>query len=124
MELIKLINLDTKIKKIYNYLVDLLKQKGLFDNSLEVQVLNVSCQIYQYQRLINAFVDTNSVVEPTKTEKGYKYQRNPITTDLINLSESLRKNLRELGLSLESKVTGMSNNDPLSNLINELQSVE
>ena len=83
MELIKLINLDTKIKKIYNYLVDLLKQKGLFDNSLEVQILNVSCQIYQYQRLINAFVDTNSVVEPTKTEKGYKYQRNPITTDLI-----------------------------------------
>ena len=44
MELIKLINLDTKIKKIYNYLVELLKQKGLFDNSLEVQVLNVSCQ--------------------------------------------------------------------------------
>jgi phage terminase small subunit len=124
MELIKLINLDTKIKKIYNYLVDLLKQKGLFDNSLEVQVLNVSCQIYQYQRLINAFVDTNSVVEPTKTEKGYKYQRNPITTDLINLSESLRKNLRELGLSLESKVTGVSNTDPLSNLINEMNNIE
>lgn len=124
MDLIKLINLDTKIKKIYNYLVDLLKQKGLFDNSLEVQVLNVSCQIYQYQKLINAFVGTESVVEPTKTEKGYKYQRNPLTTDLINLSESLRKNLRELGLSLESKVTGMSNTDPLSNLINELQQVE
>lgn len=124
MELIKLINLDTKIKKIYNYLVDLLKQKGLFDNSLEVQVLNVSCQIYQYQRLINAFVGTDSVIEPTKTEKGYKYQRNPITTDLINLSESLRKNLRELGLSLESKVTGVSNTDPLSNLINEMNNIE
>lgn len=124
MELIKLINLDTKIKKIYNYLVDLLKQKGLFDNSLEVQVLNVSCQIYQYQRLINAFVETNAVVEPTKTDKGYKYTRNPITTDLINLSESLRKNLRELGLSLESKVTGMSNTDPLSNLINEMNNLE
>lgn len=124
MELIKLINLDTKIKKIYNYLVELLKQKGLFDNSLEVQVLNVSCQIYQYQRLINAFVGTDSVIEPTKTEKGYKYQRNPITTDLINLSESLRKNLRELGLSLESKVTGVSNTDPLSNLINEMNNIE
>lgn len=124
MELIKLVNLDNKIKKIYNYLVDLLKQKGLFDNSLEVQVLNVSCQIYQYQKLINAFVQTDSVTEQIKTEKGYKYQRNPITTDLINLSESLRKNLRELGLSLESKVTGMSNTDPLTNLINELQNVE
>ncbi len=124
MELIKLINLDAKIKKIYNYLVELLKQKGLFDNSLEVQVLNVSCQIYQYQRLINAFVGTDSVIEPTKTEKGYKYQRNPITTDLINLSESLRKNLRELGLSLESKVTGVSNTDPLSNLINEMNNIE
>lgn len=124
MDLIKLINLDNKIKKIYNYLVDLLKQKGLFDNSLEVQILNVSCQIYQYQKLINAFVETNSVVDPVKTEKGYKYQRNPLTTDLINLSESLRKNLRELGLSLESKVTGVSNTDPLSNLINELQNVE
>ena len=124
MELIKLINLDTKIKKIYNYLVELLKQKGLFDNSLEVQVLNVSCQIYQYQRLINAFVGTDGVIEPTKTEKGYKYQRNPITTDLINLSESLRKNLRELGLSLESKVTGVSNTDPLSNLINEMNNIE
>lgn len=124
MDLIKLINLDTKIKKIYNYLVDLLKQKGLFDNSLEVQVLNVSCQIYQYQKLINAFVGTESVVEPTKTEKGYKYQRNPLTTDLINLSESLRKNLRELGLSLESKVTGMSNTDPLSNLIESMNNIE
>ena len=124
MELIKLINLDTKIKKIYNYLVELLKQKGLFDNSLEVQVLNVSCQIYQYQRLINAFVGTDSVIEPTKTEKGYKYQRNPITTDLINLSESLRKNLRDLGLSLESKVTGVGNTDPLSNLINEMNNIE
>ena len=124
MDLIKLINLDTKIKKIYNYLVELLKQKGLFDNSLEVQVLNVSCQIYQYQKLINAFVGTESVVEPTKTEKGYKYQRNPLTTDLINLSESLRKNLRELGLSLESKVTGVSNTDPLSNLINEMNNIE
>ena len=124
MELIKLVNLDNKIKKIYNYLVDLLKQKGLFDNSLEVQVLNVSCQIYQYQKLINAFVQTDSVTEQIKTEKGYKYQRNPITTDLINLSESLRKNLRVVGLSLESKVTGMSNTDPLTNLINELQNVE
>lgn len=28
MELIKLINLDKKIKKIYDYLVDILKQKG------------------------------------------------------------------------------------------------
>lgn len=124
MDLIKLINLDTKIKRIYNYLVELLKQKGLFDNSLEVQVLNVSCQIYQYQKLINAFVGTESVVEPTKTEKGYKYQRNPLTTDLINLSESLRKNLRELGLSLESKVTGMSNTDPLSNLIESMNNIE
>jgi len=124
MDLIKLINLDTKIKKIYNYLVELLKQKGLFDNSLEVQVLNVSCQIYQYQKLINAFVGTESVVEPTKTEKGYKYQRNPLTTDLINLSESLRKNLRELGLTLESKVTGMSNTDPLSNLIESMNNIE
>ena len=124
MDLNKLINLDTKIKKIYNYLVELLKQKGLFDNSLEVQVLNVSCQIYQYQKLINAFVGTESVVEPTKTEKGYKYQRNPLTTDLINLSESLRKNLRELGLSLESKVTGMSNTDPLSNLIESMNNIE
>lgn len=124
MDLIKLINLDNKIKKIYNYLVDLLKQKGLFDNSLEVQILNVSCQIYQYQKLINAFVGTDSVIEPTKTEKGYKYSRNPLTTDLINLSESLRKNLRELGLSLESKVTGMSNTDPLSNLINEMNNIE
>ena len=124
MDLIKLINLDNKIKKIYNYLVDLLKQKGVFDNSLEVQILNVSCQIYQYQKLINAFVGTDSVIEPTKTEKGYKYSRNPLTTDLINLSESLRKNLRELGLSLESKVTGMSNTDPLSNLINEMNNIE
>ena len=64
------------------------------------------------------------VVEPTKTEKGYKYQRNPLTTDLINLSESLRKNLRELGLSLESKVTGMSNTDPLSNLIESMNNIE
>lgn len=124
MELIKLINLDSKIKKIYNYLVELLKSKGLFDNSLEVQVLNVSCQIFQYQKLINAFTQTDSVVDQVKTEKGYKYQRNPLTTDLINLSESLRKNLRELGLSLESKVTGMSSTDPLSNLIEEMNNIE
>lgn len=124
MELIKVISLDGKIKKIYNYLVELMKDKGLFDNSLEIQIMNVSCQIFQLQKLINAFVHTDSTAEPLKTDKGYKYQRNPITSDIVNLSESLRKNLRELGLSLESKVGAVSNTDPLSNLIESMNNIE
>ena len=79
MDLIKLINLDTKIKKIYNYLVELLKQKGLFDNSLEVQVLNVSCQIYQYQKLINAFV--NNFMIAANREKSGKIEAGLLTSE-------------------------------------------
>ena len=94
MELIKLINLDKKIKKIYDYLVDILKQKGLYDNSLDVQILNVSSQIFQFQKLTNALVQMD--ITPVRTENSYKYQRNPITADLVNLSESLRKNLKEI----------------------------
>lgn len=122
MELIKLINLDKKIKKIYDYLVDILKQKGLYDNSLDVQILNVSSQIFQFQKLTNALVQMD--ITPVRTENSYKYQRNPITADLVNLSESLRKNLKELGLSLNSEIKGMNTTDPLSNLINELQNIE
>lgn len=122
MELIKLINLDKKIKKIYDYLVDILKQKGLYDNSLDVQILNVSSQIFQFQKLTNALVLMD--ITPVRTENSYKYQRNPITADLVNLSESLRKNLKELGLSLNSEIKGMNTTDPLSNLINELQNIE
>ncbi len=122
MELIKLINLDKKIKKIYDYLVEILKQKGLYDNSLDVQILNVSSQIFQFQKLTNALVQMD--ITPVRTENSYKYQRNPITADLVNLSESLRKNLKELGLSLNSEIKGMNTTDPLSNLINELQNIE
>ena len=63
-------------------------------------------------------------ITPVRTENSYKYQRNPITADLVNLSESLRKNLKELGLSLNSEIKGMNTTDPLSNLINELQNIE
>mgnify|MGYP003294496191 CR=1 FL=1 len=63
-------------------------------------------------------------VIPFDKENSYKYQRNPITADLVNLSESLRKNLKELGLSLNSEIKGMNTTDPLSNLINELQNIE
>lgn len=122
MELIKLINLDKKIKKIYEYLVEILRQKGLYDNSLDVQILNVSSQIFQFQKLTNALVQMD--VTPVRTENSYKYQRNPITSDLVNLSESLRKNLKELGLSLNSDIKGMATNDPLANLINEMNNIE
>lgn len=125
MEFISLIKLDRNIKKIYVYLVDLLKEKGLYDTSLDIMIFNIAAQIYQYNKLLNSFVESDSIIaNAVRGKEGHSYKKNPLLADLVNLSESLRKNLREIGLTLESKVTAVQDTDPLSNLISAMNNID
>ena len=112
------------LKKIYTYLVELMEIKGIYDSSLDIQIFNVSAQIYQYSKLVNSFVEEAAIVQQDVRGGGTSKKKNPLLADLVALSESLRKNLKELGLSLDSKVTAVQDNDPLSKMIDAMNKID
>ena len=124
MDFINIIKIDKNVKKIYTYVVELMTKKGLYDNSLDIQIFNVSTLIFQYNKLISAFVDEGAIVENDVRGGGYAKKKNPLLADLVNLSEALRKNLKELGLSLDSKVTAVQDNDPMAKLMNAIGDIK
>ena len=124
MDFINIIKIDKNVKKIYTYVVELMTKKGLYDNSLDIQIFNVSTLIFQYNKLISAFVDEGAIVENDVRGGGYAKKKNPLLADLVNLSEALRKNLKELGLSLDSKVTAVQDNDPMSKLMTAISDIK
>lgn len=123
MNLVDIIKVDKRIKKMYQYLVDLMTEKGLYDNSLDFQILNTTGLIIQYEKLITALLSEDVFVINSVGGGGTAKKKNPILSDMVNCSESLRKNLKELGLSLDSKVSGISDNDPLSQLMNKMNNL-
>lgn len=123
MDFISLIRLDKNIKRIYTYMVELMETKGIYDSSLDIQIFNVSAQIYQYSKLVNSFVEETAIVQQDVRGGGTSRKKNPLLADLVALSESLRKNLKELGLSLDSKVTAVQDNDPLSKMIDAMNNI-
>lgn len=124
MDFISLIKLDKNIKKIYTYLVELMEIKGIYDSSLDIQIFNVAAQIYQYSKLVNSFVEESAIIQQDVRGGGTSKKKNPLLADLVSLSESLRKNLKELGLSLDSKVTAVQDNDPLSKMIDAMNKID
>lgn len=124
MNLLNILKIDKNIKKLINYLTELLTEKGLYDSSLDIQIFNVACLLFQYNKLVNTFVTESTIVEQSVRGGGTSRKKNPILNELVNCSESLRKNLKELGLSLDAKVTAMQDNDPLSNLINDMNNID
>ena len=107
-----------------NYLTELLTEKGLYDSSLDIQIFNVACLLFQYNKLVNTFVTESTIVEQSVRGGGVSKKKNPILNELVNCSESLRKNLKELGLSLDAKVTAVADTDPLSNLISAMNNID
>ena len=105
-------------------MTELLTEKGLYDSSLDIQIFNVACLLFQYNKLVNTFVTESTIVEQSVRGGGVSKKKNPILNELVNCSESLRKNLKELGLSLDAKVTAVADTDPLSNLINDMNNID
>ena len=121
--LISILSVPKPIKKIVNYLTEILKEKQLYDTSLDVQIFNVSSQIYQYNKLMNSFVDEDAIIDNDVRGGGTSRKKNPLLQDLVSISESLRKNLKELGLSLDAKVSAAGDNNPLNNLIQKMNEI-
>ena len=44
-------------------------------------------------------------------------KRNPTLMDMTQIAETIRKNCKALGISYESKAQGVTENDPLSQLL-------
>lgn len=124
MNLLNILKIDKNIRKLINYLTELLTEKGLYDSSLDIQIFNVACLLFQYNKLVNTFVTESTIVEQSVRGGGVSKKKNPILNELVNSSESLRKNLKELGLSLDAKVTAVADTDPLSNLISAMNNID
>lgn len=118
--LLSVLSLPEDIKKVFSYLQSLLEEKGLYDSSLDLQIMNLSSQIIQYNKVIAAFISG-----PTTFVKGQdEIRKNPLMTDSVLLSNSIRNNLKSLGLTLGEKVSGVTKNNPLGNLINKLNEID
>lgn len=125
MNLLNVLKIDKNIRKLITYLTELLTEKGLYDSSLDIQIFNVACLLFQYNKLVNTFVNSETIVaNAVRGQQERSYKKNPILNELVNCSESLRKNLKELGLSLDAKVTAMQDTDPLSNLISAMNNID
>lgn len=124
MNLLNILKIDKNIRKLINYLTELLTEKGLYDSSLDIQIFNVACLLFQYNKLVNTFVTESTIIEQDVRGGGTSRKKNPILNELVNCSESLRKNLKELGLSLDAKVTAVADTDPLSNLISAMNNID
>lgn len=126
MNFLSVINLPKEVKKVVKYLQELLEEKGLYDTSLDLQVMNVACQIVQYNKIITDFLGSTSIVmnPVTRTNGQEAAKKNPLLADSVNLSNSIRQNLKAIGLTLGDKASGMTKNNPLGSLINKLNEID
>ena len=126
MNFLSVINLPKETKKVVKYLQDLLEEKGLYDSSLDLQIMNVACQICQYNKVITDFLASTSIVmnPVTRTNGQEAAKKNPLLADSVNLSNSIRQNLKALGLTLGEKASGLTKNNPLGSLISKLNEID
>lgn len=117
------LKVNKDVKKISNYIVSILKEKGLYDDSLDIQIFSSACQVYQLNKLMNAYIESTAIIENSVRGGGSSYKKNPLINDLTNVSESLRKNLKALGITYDAKVMGVTDNDPLKNMIDNINSI-
>ena len=79
----------------------------MYVDLIDFQLFNVATQLYIYNDLVKKFM-SNSKVKPKPT-------------DLTSSGESLRRSLRELGLTNNGREFEVQMNDPLSDMINKMQ---
>lgn len=125
MNILSIMQLPKEIENTIQYLQKLLEEKGLYDSSLDFQIMNVASQIVQYNKIITDFLASTSIIQnPVRGQVDLYQRKNPLLADSINLSNSIRQNLKALGLTLGEKTSGVTKNNPLGNLINKLNSMD
>ena len=127
MDIFSIMQLPDEVKNTIKYLQTLLEEKGLYDSSLDFQLMNVGSQIVQYQKIITDFLNSTSIVKnPVRGQVDLYQRKNPLLADSINLSNSIRQNLKALGLVLDEKANAnlVSKSNPLGNLINKLNEID
>jgi hypothetical protein len=127
MNIFSIMQLPKEIENTINYLQQLLEEKGLYDSSLDFQIMNVASQIVQYNKIITDFLASTSIVKnPVRGQVDLYQRKNPLLADSINLSNSIRQNLKALGLVLDEKANAnlVSKSNPLGNLINKLNDID
>lgn len=82
----------------------------MYVDLIDFQLFNVATQLYIYNDLVKKFM-SNSKVKPKPT-------------DLTSSGESLRRSLRELGLTNSGKEFDIQMNDPLSDMLNKMQETD
>lgn len=104
-------------KEIYDiciYLKELLTEQALYVKSMDVQILNVAVQMWVYSNLITKMISGEEMI-PVRA----------ITT----ASESFRRALQSLGLTVTDKKSGIrkedaEGNNPLEDMIMAMNSTE
>ena len=127
MDIFSIMQLPDEVKNTIKYLQTLLEEKGLYDSSLDFQLMNIGSQIVQYQKIITDFLNSTSIVKnPVRGQVDLYQRKNPLLADSINLSNSIRQNLKALGLVLDEKANAnlVSKSNPLGNLINKLNEID
>ena len=125
MDFLSIIQLPDPVKDTIKYLQELLDEKGLYDNSLDFQIMNVSIQIVQLNKIITEFLSSSAIMSnAVRGQQEPSFRKNPVLADSINLSNSIRQNLKALGLTLSDKASGMTKNNPLGSLINKLNDID
>lgn len=125
MDFLSIIQLPENVKDTIKYLQELLDEKGLYDNSLDFQIMNVSIQIVQLNKIITEFLSSSAIMtNAVRGQQEPSFRKNPVLADSINLSNSIRQNLKALGLTLSEKANPMGKSNPLGNLINKLNDID
>jgi hypothetical protein len=87
-----------------------MEKQRMYVDLIDFQLFNVATQLYIYNDLVKKFMG-NSKVKPKPT-------------DLTSSGESLRRSLRELGLTNSGKEFDIQMNDPLGELVSAMQEDE
>ena len=104
------LKIPADIYEICEQLKSRMEKQRMYVDLIDFQLFNVATQLYIYNDLVKKFM-SNSKVKPKPT-------------DLTSSGESLRRSLRELGLTNNGREFEVQMNDPLSDMLNKMQEDE
>ncbi len=111
------------VKSIKAKIRSALKRQNTYSRDLEICIGMVAGSYYAFLLAQNDIEDlTSSFVEEMSRENNIKLVPHPAFKTLKDSQESVRKGLRELGLTLST--LSVSDDDELSDLIEDVESVK
>lgn len=111
--------------EIFDYLVVCVRDRGLYDSSLDPAIMSLAGMLYVFQRYFEQVV-AEPVIDSETTGGAPKPLLNPAFTAMATLGEQIRKYMRDLGLvvakpagfvSQEKEVAPTSQGDRLSTML-------